>query len=36
MVGDEKHSFKWGEESKLKAELAKRIALGRAKYGGNK
>ena len=28
-----KQKYKWGEEAKLKAEVAKRIAKGRSKYG---
>ena len=30
-----KKSFKWGEEAKLKAEVAKRVAKGRSKYGSS-
>jgi hypothetical protein len=32
---ESKKNFKWGEEAKLKAEIAKRIAKGRTKYGGS-
>lgn len=33
---DEKNKkFKWGQEAKLKAEVAKRIAKGRSKYGSS-
>jgi len=32
---DSKKSFKWGEEAKLKAEVAKRVAKGRTKYGNS-
>lgn len=30
---DNKKKFRWGEEAKIKAEIAKRIAKGRSKYG---
>lgn len=35
LIGDEavKKSFQWGEEAKLKFEIAKRIAKGRTKQG---
>ena len=37
LIGDEKGpKFDWGDEAKLKFELAQRIAVGRGKFGGNK
>lgn len=34
LIGDDsKNKYKWGDEAKLKAEVAKRIARGRNKYG---
>jgi hypothetical protein len=36
LLGDEKTKLKWEEEAKMKAELAKRISVGRSKFGGNK
>jgi hypothetical protein len=37
LIGDDSKKFDWGEESKLKFELAQRIAAGRNKgLGGNK
>lgn len=32
---EKKKYFNWGDEAKVKAEIAKRIAKGRTKYGGN-
>lgn len=37
MIGDESRKFEWGDESKMKFDLAQRIAAGRSKgFGGNK
>jgi hypothetical protein len=32
---DGKYKFRWGEEAKIKAEVAKRISKGRSKYGNS-
>ena len=37
LIGEEKgNKYDWGEEAKMKFELAQRIAVGRNKFGGNK
>ena len=36
LIGDDSRKFEWGDESKLKFDLAQRIALGRGKFGANK
>jgi hypothetical protein len=36
LIGDDSNNkFKWGDEAKIKAEVAKRIAKGRSKYGNS-
>jgi hypothetical protein len=36
LIGDDnKNKYRWGDEAKLKAEVAKRIAKGRNKYGNS-
>jgi len=34
LIGDDEHTYDWGDEAPLKFEIAKRIAQGRSTFGG--